>query len=74
MVILPLALLIIFLILYFQFKRVSSTLLVFSGIFVAWGGGFLMLWLYGPLRPREEWIPISMPPIMDLATFHKAER
>jgi Cu(I)/Ag(I) efflux system membrane protein CusA/SilA len=47
MVVLPLALLIIFLILYFQFKRVSSTLLVFSGIFVAWAGGFLMLWLYG---------------------------
>ena len=34
-------------ILYFQFKRVSSTLLVFSGIFVAWAGGFLMLWFYG---------------------------
>jgi Cu(I)/Ag(I) efflux system membrane protein CusA/SilA len=46
-VVLPLALLIIFLILYFQFKQVSTTLLVFSGIFVAWAGGFLMLWLYG---------------------------
>jgi Cu(I)/Ag(I) efflux system membrane protein CusA/SilA len=46
-VVLPLALVIIFLILYFQFKRVSTTLLVFSGIFVAWAGGFLMLWLYG---------------------------
>jgi len=47
MVVLPLALVIIFLILYFQFKTISSTLLVFSGIFVAWSGGFLMLWLYG---------------------------
>jgi len=47
MVVLPLALLIIFLILYFQFKAVPTTLLVFSGIFVAWSGGFLMLWLYG---------------------------
>ncbi len=47
MVVLPLALLIIFLILYFQFKKVPTTLLVFSGIFVAWSGGFLMLWLYG---------------------------
>jgi Cu(I)/Ag(I) efflux system membrane protein CusA/SilA len=46
-VVLPLALIIIFLILYFQFKRVPVTLLVFSGIFVAWAGGFLMLWLYG---------------------------
>ncbi len=47
MVVLPLSLVIIFLILYFQFKQVSTTLLVFSGIFVAWSGGFLMLWLYG---------------------------
>jgi Cu(I)/Ag(I) efflux system membrane protein CusA/SilA len=47
MVVLPLSLVIIFLILYFQFKKVSTTLLVFSGIFVAWSGGFLMLWLYG---------------------------
>jgi Cu(I)/Ag(I) efflux system membrane protein CusA/SilA len=47
MLILPLALFIIFLILYFQFKRVSTTLLVFSGIFVAWAGGFIMIWLYG---------------------------
>jgi len=27
--------------------QVPTTLLVFSGIFVAWSGGFLMLWLYG---------------------------
>lgn len=47
MVVLPLALVVIFMILYFQFKQVSTTLLVFSGIFVAWAGGFLMLWLYG---------------------------
>ncbi len=44
--VLPLALLLIFLILYFQFKDVPTSLLVFSGIFVAWSGGFLMLWLY----------------------------
>jgi Cu(I)/Ag(I) efflux system membrane protein CusA/SilA len=47
MVVLPLTLVIIFVILYLQFKQVSTTLLVFSGIFVAWAGGFLMLWLYG---------------------------
>ncbi|NOZ08502.1 MAG: efflux RND transporter permease subunit [FCB group bacterium] len=45
--ILPLALFIIFMILYFQFRKVSTTLNVFSGIFVAWAGGFLMIWLYG---------------------------
>ncbi|WP_182870673.1 efflux RND transporter permease subunit [Rhodopirellula sp. JC639] len=47
MVVLPLALGIIFLILYFQFKSVFTTSLVFSGIIIAWSGGFIMLWLYG---------------------------
>ncbi|MGB6916927.1 MAG: efflux RND transporter permease subunit, partial [Phycisphaerae bacterium] len=45
--ILPLALFAIFLILYFQFRAVPVTLLVFTGIFVAWAGGFMLLWLYG---------------------------
>lgn len=46
MIVLPLALFAIFMILYFQFKSVVTTLLVFSGVFVAWAGGFLMLWFY----------------------------
>ncbi len=45
--VLPLALFIIFMILYFQFKTVPTTMLVFSGIAVAWAGGFIMIWLYG---------------------------
>jgi Cu(I)/Ag(I) efflux system membrane protein CusA/SilA len=47
MVIVPLALVIIFLILHFQFKSAVTALLVFSGIIVAWSGGFLLIWLYG---------------------------
>ncbi|MHC4320792.1 MAG: efflux RND transporter permease subunit [Planctomycetota bacterium] len=46
-VVLPVALFIIFIILYFQFKSAITSLLVFSGILVAWSGGFLMIWLYG---------------------------
>jgi Cu(I)/Ag(I) efflux system membrane protein CusA/SilA len=46
-VVVPLALLIIFLILYFQFRSVTTSLMVFTGIAVAFGGGFLMIWLYG---------------------------
>ncbi len=45
--IIPLVLLVIFIILYFQFKSVSVSLMVFSGVAVAFGGGFFMLWLYG---------------------------
>ena len=44
--ILPLALFIIFVILYLQFNSVATTSLVFSGIAVAWSGGFIMIWLY----------------------------
>jgi Cu(I)/Ag(I) efflux system membrane protein CusA/SilA len=45
-VVLPLALFLIFLILYFQFSSIPTTLLVFSGIAVAWAGGFVLIWLY----------------------------
>jgi len=43
---LPLALFVIFIILYLQFRRVPTTLIVFSAIAVAWAGGFLLIWLY----------------------------
>ncbi len=45
--IVPLVLVIVFLILYFQFKSVTTSLMVFSGIAMAFSGGFLMIWLYG---------------------------
>ena len=44
--IIPLALLLIFILLYLQFRAASTALLVFSGIFVAWSGGFLLIGLY----------------------------
>ena len=46
-VVVPLALAIIFLILYFQFRSVGTSLMVFTGIAVAFSGGFLMIWFYG---------------------------
>ena len=46
-VVVPLALFIIFMLLYLQFRSIILSLLVFSGILVAWGGGFLMIWCYG---------------------------
>jgi Cu(I)/Ag(I) efflux system membrane protein CusA/SilA len=42
----PVALLIIFVLLYLQFRRISTSLFVFSVIFLAWSGGFLLIWLY----------------------------
>lgn len=46
-IIVPLVFLIIFLILYFQFKSVTTSLMIFSGVALAFSGGFIMLWLYG---------------------------
>ena len=46
-IVIPIALALIFLILYFQFSSVTTSLMVFSGVFVAFSGGFIMIWLYG---------------------------
>ena len=62
MVVLPLALFLIFLILYFQFKAVTTTFLVFSGIFIAWAGGFIMIWFY------------SQPWLLDFSVFGTSMR
>lgn len=46
MILIPVVLLSIFLVLYLQFKSTVTSLIIFSGIAVAWAGGFIMLWLY----------------------------
>ncbi|MBG87783.1 MAG: acriflavine resistance protein B [Verrucomicrobiales bacterium] len=47
MVVVPIALFAIFVILYLQFRSAITAGMIFTGVFVAWSGGFLMLWLYG---------------------------
>ncbi|WP_373723105.1 efflux RND transporter permease subunit [Bacteroides heparinolyticus] len=47
MIVVPIALLIVWLLLYFQFKSITASLIHFSGVFVAFAGGFILLWLYG---------------------------
>nr|WP_299035512.1 efflux RND transporter permease subunit [uncultured Tenacibaculum sp.] len=49
-IVVPLALMIIFLILYFQFRSLATSLMVFTAITIAFAGGFIMMWLYG-----QEW-------------------
>lgn len=48
--VIPVSLLVILLLLYFQFQSVIASFIHFSGVFVAFSGGFIMLWLYG-----QEW-------------------
>lgn len=44
--VIPLALMLIFIILYLQFRDVPHTLAIFSGVVVAGSGGFILLYLY----------------------------
>lgn len=43
----PIALTIVFFLLYLQFRRVTTTVILFTGVAVAMSGGFLLIWLYG---------------------------
>lgn len=45
--VLPVAMLSIWLLLYLQFRNTVTTFIVFSGVAFAWSGGFLLVWLYG---------------------------
>ncbi len=46
-ILIPLSLFVILLILYFQFRNFMPTLMVFSGVFLAFAGGFILIWLFG---------------------------
>jgi len=47
MVLVPVALALIFILLYLQFHRVTTSAIIYSGVAVAASGGFALLWLYG---------------------------
>jgi copper/silver efflux system protein len=70
-IIIPLVLAIIFLILYLQFRRVSVTLMIFSGIFVALAGGFMFLWLAAqPWFLNFSLAEINFRDLFNLGTFN----
>lgn len=46
-IVVPVSLIMILLLLYFQFRTITASFIHFSGVFVAFSGGFIMLWLYG---------------------------
>ncbi len=47
MLLIPLALALIFILLYLQFHRVITSVVIYTGVAVAVSGGFGLLWLYG---------------------------
>ncbi|MDR2231777.1 MAG: efflux RND transporter permease subunit, partial [Tannerella sp.] len=46
LIVIPVSLLVILLLLYFHFKTITASLIHFSGVFVAFAGGFILIWLY----------------------------
>ncbi|MEM9191430.1 MAG: efflux RND transporter permease subunit [Myxococcota bacterium] len=52
----PLAIILVFLFLYLQFRRFSTSLIVFSSIAISVSGGFVLLWLYG----REGFLNVDL--------------
>ncbi len=68
LVVIPISLILILLLLYFQFRTITASLIHFSGVFVAFAGGFIMLWLYG-----QEWFmnfSVADQNIRDLFQMH----
>lgn len=57
MVLVPVALALVFVLLYLQFHRVRTTAVIYSGVVVAVSGGFVLLWLYG--QPWFLWTPFG---------------
>src|SRR5690606_4687837 len=47
MLLIPIALVLVFILLYLQFHRALTSAIIYSGVAVAVCGGFLLLWLYG---------------------------
>ncbi|NOY90032.1 MAG: efflux RND transporter permease subunit [Deltaproteobacteria bacterium] len=47
MILIPIALAFIFLLLYLQFKKTTTSLICYSGVPIGVGAGFMLLWLYG---------------------------
>jgi Cu(I)/Ag(I) efflux system membrane protein CusA/SilA len=47
LLLIPVALALVFLLLYLQFRRVTTTLIIYSGVLLCVAGGFILIWLYG---------------------------
>jgi Cu(I)/Ag(I) efflux system membrane protein CusA/SilA len=67
-IVIPISLVLIFLLLFFQFKTIIASTIHFSGVFVAFSGGFIMIWLYG--QPWFMDFAISGENMRDLFQIH----
>ncbi len=70
-VLIPIALALVFILLYLQFRRVGTTLVIYSGVAVAVGGAFILLWLYGqPWFLDFDFLGTSMRDLFQVGTIN----
>ncbi|MBW2701667.1 MAG: efflux RND transporter permease subunit [Deltaproteobacteria bacterium] len=70
-ILLPLALLMILALLILQFRTLARSLLVFSGVALAFSGGFVLLWLYGLAGPGPHMLgPVDMGNLFHIQPIH----
>lgn len=62
MMLVPIALALVFILLYFQFHRAAVSGIIYSGVLVAVSGGFILIWLY------------AQPWFMDVTVFGESMR
>ncbi len=70
-ILVPLALSVVFLLLYLQFRRVSTTLIIYSGVLICIAGGFSLMWFYGrPWFFNFEILGIDMRKLFQVGTVN----
>ena len=70
-IILPIALFVIFMILYIQFKSVPNTMFIFSSIFIALCGGMILLYFYSVSWFMDfSLFGVSMKELFNVRQFH----
>ena len=62
MMLIPIALALVFILLYFQFHRAALSGVIYTGVAVAVSGGFILIWLY------------AQPWFMDFSIFGESMR
>ncbi len=70
-VLVPLAVALIFLVLYFQFRRTSTALIIFSGVVICVAGALVLLWLYGrPWFLHFDFFNVSIRELFQIDVVH----
>ena len=70
-ILVPLALLLVFLLLYLQFRSTGLSLIAYSGTPLCLAGGFLLLWIYsGPFLPDISFFDTSLHELARIGSVH----